>query len=272
MHRVELGSTGIEASYLTFGTGSTTRAEGSAQVRLGFDACVELLHYGVEQGIRSIDTADGYKSHSHVAEVVKTFGRDALTLTTKTGARDAEKAKADIPRFLDELGVEHIDVLLMHYMTERDWPTTRAPVMEVLSGYKEQGLVGAVGVSCHDFGALESAAAEDWVDVVLARINHDGAEMDGTPADITTVLQRAHAAGKAVCGMKIFAEGPLASDYRGAIRFAYDLDCVHTLTIGMESVADVDANAAYINELHGATPPTGATLPRPRPTADGTPA
>lgn len=261
MHRVQLASTGIESSYLTFGTGSTTRSEGSAQVRLGFDACVELLRYGVEQGVTSIDTADGYKSHAHVAEVIKTFGRDAVTLTTKTGARDAEKARADIPRFLDELGTDHLDVVLMHYMTEGDWPTTQAPVMDVLTEYKEQGAIGAVGVSCHDFGALEAVATEDWVDVVLARINFDGAEMDGSPADITTLLQRAHAAGKAVCGMKIFAEGPLAADYRGAIRFAYDLDCVHALTIGMESRDDIDANVAYINELHRGAAPSAATLP-----------
>ena len=272
MHRVELGSTGIEGSYLTFGTGSTTRSEGSAQVRLGFDPCVDLLRYGVEQGITSIDTADGYKSHSHVAEVIKTFGRDHLTLTTKTGARDAEKASADIPRFLEELGTDHIDVLLMHYMTEREWPTSQAPVMDVFSGYKERGIVSAVGVSCHDFGALESAASEEWVDVILARINHDGAEMDGTPPDIAAVLARAHAAGKVVCGMKIFAEGPLASDYRGAIQFAYDLDCVDTLTIGMESREDVDANIAFIDELYRATPPTAATLPGQRPSADGAPA
>jgi 1-deoxyxylulose-5-phosphate synthase len=272
MHRVELGSTGIEGSYLTFGTGSTTRDNGSAQVRLGFDPCVDLLRYGVEQGITSIDTADGYKSHAHVAEVIKTFGRDALTLTTKTGARDADKARADIPRFLEELGTDHIDVLLMHYMTEREWPTSQAPVMDVFSGYKERGVVGAVGVSCHDFGALESAASEPWVDVILARINYDGAEMDGTPPDITAVLERAHAAGKVVFGMKIFAEGPLASDYRGAIQFAYDLGCVDALTIGMESREDVDANVAYIDELYRAAPPSTATLPGPQVSADGAPA
>ncbi len=268
MHRVELGATGIHGSYLTFGTGSTTKSEGSAQVRLGFDACVDLLLYGVGQGVTSIDTADGYKSHAHVAEAIKGAGRDALTLTTKTGARDAEKARADIPRFLDELGTDYIDVVLMHYMTAGDWPTTQAPVMDVLSDYKEQGVIGAVGVSCHDFGALDSVAGEDWVDVVLARINYDGAEMDGSPEGITTLLENAVAAGKAVCGMKIFAEGPLASDYRGAIRFAYDLDCVHGLTIGMESRDDVDANVAYIDELHGGAAPSAATLPG-RTTSDG---
>jgi predicted aldo/keto reductase-like oxidoreductase len=268
MHRVKLGNTGIEGSYLSFGTGSATRSDGSAQVRLGFDACVDLLRYGVEQGITSIDTADGYKAHAHVAEVVRTFGRDHLTLTTKTGTRNAEQARQDIPRILEELGTDRIDVLLMHYMTERDWPTSQAPVMDVFSEFKERGIVGAVGVSCHDFGALESAASEDWVDVILARINHDGAEMDGTPPDITDVLQRAHAAGKSVCGMKIMGEGPLASDYRGAILFAYELDCVDAMTIGMESREEVDANVAFIEELHRATPPTGATLSRPQESAD----
>ena len=36
--------------------------------------------------------------------------------------------------------------------------------------------MGAVGVSCHDHGALKRAAELPWVDVILARINHRGGE------------------------------------------------------------------------------------------------
>jgi hypothetical protein len=34
--------------------------------------------------------------------------------------------------------------------------------MDVLSEYKDRGIIRALGVSCHDFGAFSSAADSDW--------------------------------------------------------------------------------------------------------------
>ena len=77
-----------------------------------------------------------------------------------------------------------IDICLIHCMTEANWANTNARICDELSEEPQQkGVIRATGVSCHDFGALKSAAANPWVDVILARINYKGGKeysMDGS--------------------------------------------------------------------------------------------
>ena len=47
--------------------------------------------------------------------------RDKVTVLTKTFSRDPAAARADLDRFRHELGVDYLDVCLMHCVTEADW-------------------------------------------------------------------------------------------------------------------------------------------------------
>ena len=58
--------------------------------------------------------------------------------------------------------------MLLHCLTEFDWPTLYPDAMEALTRCKEQGLIRAHGVSCHDFGAFQTAAMTKWVEVVVS--------------------------------------------------------------------------------------------------------
>lgn len=261
MRKVELGRTGIETSYLAIGTGTSGWNGVSNQTRLGFDTCVDMLRYAHDRGVTFFDTADQYGSHPHVAKVVDAVGADNVVICTKSCAADAAAIEADIPRYLRELHVERLDILLMHCMTNADWPTDRRAVMDAMSAHKERGTIGAVGVSCHDFGAMQAAAKEPWVDVILARINYDGVHMDATPAEIRALLTRMHDDGKGVYGMKVVGCGQLADNYAKGIEYVHGLDCVDAITMGMESRDQVDANVACIEALdRSETPPAAATL------------
>ena len=135
--------------------------------------------------------------------------RDKVTVLTKTWARDPASARADLDRFRRELGVEHIDICLMHCLTEGDWPERFEGVMDVLSEAKQKGIIRAHGCSCHSIAALRSAAKSPWVDIDLARINPSGAYMDSDPDTVVRVLVDMRAAGKAIVGMKILGQGEL---------------------------------------------------------------
>ena len=254
MHRVQLGSAGIETSYLAIGTGTNGWNGSSNQTRLGFEECVGLLEYAYENGVAFIDSADMYGSHKETAELARRVGRENLTIATKTVAKNADAARKDIPRFLKELGTDRLDIVLMHCMTRADWPTAMRPVMDVLSDFKRRGVIRAAGVSCHDFGAFQKAADEEWVDVVLARINYDGVAMDASPNEVIPVIERMHGNGKGVYGMKVVGQAKLADDWKGAIKFVFDLDCVDAVTIGMQSREEVDKNVQYIRSLFDPTP------------------
>src|SRR5256884_54631 len=96
---VRLGSTGIQTSRLAMGTGTVGSGHHSHQTALGIKGLADLLLNGYDHGLRFFDTADSYGSHPHVAEALKRVPRDKVTVLTKTWARDAATARADLERF-----------------------------------------------------------------------------------------------------------------------------------------------------------------------------
>ena len=252
MEIVALGKTGLNVSRLSIGTGSNGWNGRSNQTDLGFEAFRDLLLFAHERGVTFWDSADQYGSHPHVRAALENLPRESVTITTKTTSRTRETVEADVKRFLKEIGSDYVDIVLLHCLTHVDWPQRYPDAMEALVRCKEQGLIRAHGVSCHDFGAFQTSAMTEWVDVVLARINHAGVQMDASPADVIRTMEHMAFAGKGIYGMKVLGMGKLAKDtesQREAIEFVMGLPCVHAMTIGMTSKHEVEANIAVVNEL-----------------------
>ncbi len=232
---VALGNTGIHTSRLAMGTGTVGVGHHSHQTSLGVKGLSDLLLNGYDHGLRFFDAADSYGSHPHVAEALKHIPRDKATVLTKSWARDPVSMRADLDRFRKELGVDYIDVFLMHCLTEGDWTERYKGVMDVVSEAKQKGIIRAHGCSCHSIEALRAAAASPWVEVDLARINPIGAQMDADPATVIPVLKQMKASGKAVVGMKILGAGQLRDRQEEAIKYALSLGILDAFTIGAES-------------------------------------
>lgn len=237
-----LGNTGITTSLLGMGTGTRSWNFDSAQKRRGEEVFIQTLAHAYEKGLRYFDLADMYGSHQFMARAMKKMNmkRDELTLLTKTVAKTAEDTEADIERFLQETEADYLDIVLLHCMTKGDWDQTMAPCMEVLSKAKAEGKIRALGVSCHNLDAMKTAASHDWVDVMLNRINPYGVKMDGTPEEVTAVLQTACDNGKGMLGMKILGEGQVADKIDDCLSFAMGLGCIHSFNIGFLDSHEVD--------------------------------
>ena len=235
---VSLGSTGIKTSRLAMGTGTVGYDHHSNQTALGVKGLSDLLRNGYDNGLRFFDAADSYGSHPHVAEALKHVPRDKVTVLTKTWAREPAAARADLDRFRRELGVDYLDICLMHCVTEADWTERYRGVMDVLSEAKEKGIIRTHGCSCHSIEALRAAAKSPWVEIDLARINPIGSHMDADPQTVVGVLREMKAAGKAVVGMKILGQGDLKTRQSEAIRYALSLGVLDAFTIGAESKAE----------------------------------
>lgn len=242
---VDIGSTGIVTSRLAMGSGTTGFDGSSAQTRMG-EAFTQLLIDGYDRGIRFFETADAYGSHSRVRDAMQQVGRQNVTLLTKTMAETREEAEADLARFMDELGTDYLDIVLLHIRTSATWVSDAEGAMEVLAQAKARGQIRAHGVSCHSLEALQLAAKTDWVDVDLARINPFGMHMDSDPATVISVLEGMKAAGKGVLGMKILGQGDLVDRFDAAIEHATKLDCIHGFTIGFRSLEELDQVATKI--------------------------
>ena len=249
IEQVELGLSGLQVSRLCFGTGTNGWNKRSNQGDLGVDRLSYLLHFAHERGVNFWDTADQYGTHHHVATALEEVGRENAVVTTKTTSRSASGVKQDVLRFLKELRTDYLDVVLLHCLTETGWPAKMQGPMEVLSRYKEQGVIRALGVYCHDFGAFQATARTPWVDVVLARVNYAGHAMDAGPEEVVPVIEQMAAAGKGIYGMKVVGGGSeLTRDPTKAVRFVLGIPAVHALVMGMMDEAQIEENIGLVGE------------------------
>lgn len=250
MEKVVLGRTGIEVSRLCIGTGTSGIGGASNQTRkLGHEGLVDLLVYAHSRGITWFDTADQYGTHVHVGEAMRRIGREKVVITTKTIAQTGGWVRKDLDRFRRELDTDYIDIVLLHCLMHPWWSKLMRPVMKYLSELKEKGVIRAVGCSNHNFGALKAAAAEPWVDVVLARINPWGKHMEARPDQVLPVLQKMHDDGKGIYGMKVLGAGDMRDKRREAFAFQLGLKCVDAFVVGMESKAEVDENLELLSTV-----------------------
>lgn len=245
--RVKFGNSGLSVSRIAMGTGTGGTNKASNQTRLGMEQFVKLARHAYERGIRFYDMADGYGSMPYVGEAIKGLPRENLTLLSKIWTyEDGSDRNEPVPQYLDrfrkEANTDYFDVILMHCMQRGNWSNTRKHHIDGLFKAKQDGIVKAVGVSCHHIDALREAAESPWVDIIMARINPFGTLMDGTPDEINAILAKAVQNGKGVIGMKIFGEGRNVSDQEReqSIRFAVTQGNVHCMTMGFESEAQLD--------------------------------
>ena len=233
---VSLGPDRLAPSRLAMGTGTSGFRGASNQTRkLGVGGLTDLYRFGFDNGLTFWDTADGYGSHPHLKNALQFVPREKVVIMTKSVSKTAKGMRADIDRFRRELGTDYIDLLLLHAVREEDWPVQRAGAMEVINEYKQKGIVKSRGISCHSLPALRQVAAQEFIDVDLARVNATGAKMDADPATVIEELCKIKAAGKGVIGMKILGEGTLRNRVGEALQHALALDCIDCFTIGAEN-------------------------------------
>jgi 1-deoxyxylulose-5-phosphate synthase len=255
---ISLGKTGIRMSRVGQGTGMRGGNRQSDHTRMGFEKFVGLMRHGYERGVTFFDLADLYGSHLYCREALRSMSREKVALLTKlwfpydvprnTVAPSEYRriATTTLDRFRHELATDYLDIVLLHCVTTPEWPSQLAPYLDALSEAKEKGHVRAVGVSCHNFQAMEVAAESPWVDVVLARINPRGAKMDGPVDEVVGVLRNMKRNGKAVIGMKIYGEGTLVDAKDECVRFAQELGLLDAITVGAMSAGEIDETLGLV--------------------------
>jgi len=145
---------------------------GTTIPQLGFgtspmdDATAErAVATAIEAGYRLVDTAENYANERGVGRGLRASGvpREELFVTTKFNKRwhGVELAAEAFQRSADRLGLDYIDLLLIH------WPNPRqdryVQAWQGLANLLEQGRVRAIGVSNFKPSHLERIIAETGV-------------------------------------------------------------------------------------------------------------
>jgi len=239
--RISLGPRKVSCSRLAMGTGTNGVGGSSNQTKkLGVKGVADMFKFGYDNGVTFWDSADQYGSHPHLREALKSVRRENVTILTKTHASTASEMKADLERFRREIDTDFLDIVLLHCMTEDDWPERKKGAMEYLTEAQAKGLIHTKGTSCHTLGSLRAAAASPWVEVDLARINPAQVAMDAEPQVVLGVLKQMKASGKGVIGMKILGAGALRDKADECLQFALaHNNVVDCFTIGAESPTEL---------------------------------
>jgi aryl-alcohol dehydrogenase-like predicted oxidoreductase len=258
LRQAKLGHSGITVSRLAMGTGTNGWRHQSDQTRLGMKKFIGLAETAHAAGVTFFDVADTYGSHTYLREALKIIPREKVVILTKiwTDFDDdhaAQEAARLLDRFRREIGTDYVDIVLLHCQTSPNWLTATQRLREALAHAKTKGLIRAHGVSCHNFDALQAAAASDWVDILLARINHAGRAMDNTPEKVMPVLKRAHDRGAGVIGMKIFGAGALTQEAQRqqSLEYVWKSGNVDAMTIGFADTSQIGDTISRINQILG---------------------
>jgi aryl-alcohol dehydrogenase-like predicted oxidoreductase len=138
------GSTGHESSRVIFGAaalGNVSQAEA--------DRTLDTL---LDHGINHIDTAASYgDSELRIAPWLKRHP-NMFFLATKTGERKYTKAREEIRRSLERLGVDHVDLIQLHNLVdviEWEFALREGGALQAAIEARDEGLVRFIGVTGH---------------------------------------------------------------------------------------------------------------------------
>ena len=147
--------------------GTTIPQLGLGTYRLDDDTAERVVSEALEVGYRHIDTASLYGNEVGVGRAIAASGipRDELYITTKCWNSEQPEARAALGRSLDRLGLDHVDLYLVH------WPApargTFVEAWKEFENLKADGLTTSIGVSNFLTEHLDAiAAVSDTVPVL----------------------------------------------------------------------------------------------------------
>ena len=164
---------------------TATLSNGVTVPRLGFGTyltpsgavCVDAVTTALDLGYRHVDTAAFYKNEASVGQAVRASGlpREKLFLTTKVWntERGYEKAKASILDSLNRMGLDYLDLCLIHWPAilrqYPDWEDLNRDTWRAFTDRDAAGKLRSVGVSNfkpHHLRALMEAGVKPMVNQI----------------------------------------------------------------------------------------------------------
>lgn len=144
MEHRRLGRLERENSVLIFG--------GAALSEVSESAADSAIQAALDAGVTHFDTAADYGDSELQYGRWMPEIRNDIFLSTKTGEREKDAAKRQIETSLERLRVDSVDLLQLHAvcdLEDLDRATGTGGSLEAAIEAKEEGLVGAIGITGH---------------------------------------------------------------------------------------------------------------------------
>lgn len=175
----KLGSTDMEVSLLSFGGGGLS---GFYEDFTENDA-IEVVRESLKKGINYIDTAPFYgegRSETVIGKALKGVPREAYYVSTKVGRYSkkldeqfnysSEKIKSRFERSLDLLGLDYVDIIILHdveFAKLKDIIESAIPALQEIIASGKARYLGISGYPLSRLGEVMSKISAK-VDIVLS--------------------------------------------------------------------------------------------------------
>ena len=246
---VTLGKSKVKVTRLAFGTGSFS---GRVQRDLGQEEFTRLVRHAYDRGIRFFETAETYHGMPEMLAIaLKGIPRDSYRLMTKYSTPSSGDPSPKIDQFRKQLNTEYIDILLLHCLRPPTWSSDYESLQDGFSLAQDKKVILSHGASIHGLPALRTIPGNQWLQIAMIRMNHNGTRMDtpemrdvdalGNVNEVVAHTKKVHGQGMGVISMKLCGEGRFSYEDRdAAMKFAMNLGCVDSVTLGFKSTAEID--------------------------------
>jgi len=253
---VTLGKSGVKVTRLAFGTGTIS---GQTQRELGQENFTRLVRHAYDRGIRFFETAESYgEMHKMLGIALRGIPRDSYRLMSKVTTREGVNPQDKIDELRRLANTDYFDIMLLHYQHSATWPTDTVRWQDGVSEAKVKQAVVGYGASVHGLPALRQFPGNKWLQVAMIRMNHNGTKMDaedyntrglGNVNEVVTHTKQVHSEGMGVISMKLIGEGAFTKreDRQAALRHAFNVAGVDSVTIGYKNTAEVDEAIENLN-------------------------
>ncbi len=246
MQHVRLGARGPEVSRLCFGT----LTMGPLQRNLPAEEGAALICHAATLGVNFLDTAELYGTYPHIKLALREH--PTLRVCTKSYVHDAESAARSLERAQEGIGREYIDIFLLHEQESEHTLRGHEEALRFFAQKREEGVVGAIGLSTHHVAAARAAAsfgrAFGGLEILHPLINREGLGIaDGTREEMEEACTNAKAAGLGVLAMKSLGGGHLIEAPQTAFAYALTAPFIDAVAVGMQSIAEIEYNVAVFS-------------------------
>jgi len=139
-----------KSSLTTLNSGTKMPVLGLGTFNVPRSQAADVVRFGLQNGYRLVDTAKNYGNEVEIGQGIATSGvpRSEIFLTTKLWIEDYghDQALRAFDESASKLGVEHLDLYLLHWPVPTDFNKTISAYKAVERLHAE-GRIGAIGVS-----------------------------------------------------------------------------------------------------------------------------
>ncbi len=257
-----------ESSILAFGCMRMPVIDGQYG-QIDEEKAIEMIRYALDNGINYIDTAYPYheeNSEAVVGKALKDGYREKAILVTKNPVWKVEKYE-DFEKYLDEqlekLGVEYLDIYLLHALGAERWEKIHAlGCLKFLDEMKAKGKIKEAAFSFHDKKEVFPMIldAYDW-SLAMIQMNYKDideqstveaiayAESKGVPIAIMEPLKGGQLANLPESITSLWDDGKEMSAVERALRWAANFKNVKTILSGMSTLDQMKENIEIADRL-----------------------